>query len=100
MNCIKSSLLALCAVFLVTAQAGEDPSNFEIVSLSNRADLISGGGALLEGRVPKNMPLNKGRPSLHRPKVTRAVTPNASGRTPRRGGSRLVGGPHHLVPSR
>ncbi len=61
MNCMKSSFLAFGAVLLVTAQAGENPSNFEIVSLSNRADLISGGDALLEVRVPKNVPLNKVR---------------------------------------
>ena len=43
MNSVKLSFLALGAVFLVTAQAGEDrpPPNFEIVSLSNRADTIS-----------------------------------------------------------
>src|SRR5882762_5979579 len=59
MNCMKSLLLALCAVFLVTAQAGEGPSKFEIVSLSNRADLVSGGDALLEVRVPENVRLNQ-----------------------------------------
>src|SRR5437660_2508708 len=59
MNCMKSSFLAFGAVLLVTAQAGEGPSNFEIVSLSNRADLISGGDALLEVRVPKNVPLDQ-----------------------------------------
>ena len=37
MNCIKSSLLAFGAVLLVTAQAGEGPSRFEIVSLSKPA---------------------------------------------------------------
>ena len=46
-------------VVTVAAQAGEGPSNFEIVSLSNRADLVSGGDALLEVRVPKNVPLNQ-----------------------------------------
>src|SRR5712672_101647 len=59
MNCMKSSFLALGAVFLVTAQAGEGPSNFEIVSLSNRADLVSGGDALLEVRVPKSVALSQ-----------------------------------------
>ena len=34
MNCMKSSFLALGALLLVTAQAGEGPSNFAIVSLS------------------------------------------------------------------
>src|SRR6266478_6629447 len=81
MNCIKSSFLALSAVVLVTAQAGEGPSNFEIVSLSNRADLISGGDALVEVRVPKNMPLNKVRLSLNGHNVTGAFTANAATRT-------------------
>src|SRR5882672_8661497 len=59
MNRMKLSFLALGAALLVTAQAGEDPSNFEIVTLSNRADLISGGDALVEVRVPKTVPLHQ-----------------------------------------
>ena len=35
------------------------PFNFEIPTLSNRADLISDGDALVEVRVPKNVPMNK-----------------------------------------
>jgi len=42
MNFIRSSFLALGMVVTVAAQAGEGPSNFEIVSLSNRTDLVSG----------------------------------------------------------
>src|SRR5438552_18005865 len=72
MNCIKSSFLAFGAVLLVTAQAGEGPSNFEIVSLSNRADLISGGDALLEVRVPKNVPLDQVSLRLNNRDVTAA----------------------------
>src|SRR6267143_5530676 len=72
MNSIKLSFLALGAVFLVAAQAGEDrrPANFEIVTLSNRADLISGGDALVEVRVPKSVALNMGRLSLNGRDVT------------------------------
>ncbi len=92
MNSIKSSFLALGAVFLVTAQAGEGPSNFEIVSLSNRADLISGGDALLEVRVPKNVSLNKVRLSLNGHDVTGAFTANAAARTLRGVVSGLVEG--------
>jgi len=33
--------------------------NFEIVTLSNRADLISGGDALVEVRVPKGVALTR-----------------------------------------
>jgi hypothetical protein len=36
-----------------------ESSNFEIRTLSNRADLISDGDALVEVRVPKNVPLHK-----------------------------------------
>src|SRR5216684_3427716 len=97
MNCIKSSLLALCAVFLVTAEAGEGPSNFEIVTLSNRADLVSGGDALLEVRVPKNMPLNKVRLSLNGHDVTGAFTANAAARTLRGLVSGLVDGRNDFV---
>ncbi|TMH11023.1 MAG: hypothetical protein E6H70_16280, partial [Betaproteobacteria bacterium] len=81
MNCIKSSFLAFGAVFLVTAQAGEDrsQSNFEIVSLSNRADLISGGDALLEVRVPKTVPLHQVRLLLNGGDVTAMFRTDATG---------------------
>src|SRR5258705_8469339 len=92
MNCMKSSFLAFGAVLLATAQAGEGPSNFEIVSQSNRADLISGGDALLEVRVPKNVSLNKVRLSLNGNDVPGAFTANASARTLRGVVSGLVEG--------
>src|SRR5260221_570810 len=92
MNCMKSSFLAFGALLLATAQAGEGPSNFEIVSLSNRADLVSGGDALLEVRVPKNVSLNKVRLSLNGHDVTGAFTANAAARTLRGVVSGLVEG--------
>ena len=72
MNSIKLSFLALGALFLVAAQAGEDrpASNLEIVPLSNRADLNSGGDALVEVRVPKSVALNGVRLSLNGHDVT------------------------------
>src|SRR3989454_9276910 len=79
MNCIKSSFLALGAVLLATAQAGEEPSNFEIVSLSNRADLVSGGDALLEVRVPKNVPPHQVRLLLNGGDVTAMFRTDATG---------------------
>src|SRR6267143_288381 len=83
MNSIKLSFLALGALFLVAAQAEEDrpASNFEIVTLSNRADLISGGDALIEVRVPKGVAPNKVRLSLNDRDVTGAFTVNAAART-------------------
>ena len=41
------------------AAAQVPPFNFEIYTLSNRADLISDGNALVEVRVPKNVPMHK-----------------------------------------
>jgi hypothetical protein len=69
---MRLSFFALGAVFLVAAQAGEDrpASNFEIVTLSNRADLISGGDALVEVRVPKGVTPNQVRLSLNGHDVT------------------------------
>src|SRR5882762_9417699 len=83
MNSIKLSFLALGAVFLVAAQAGEDrrPANFEIVTLSNRADLISGGDALVEVRVPKGVAPSKVRLTLNGHDVTGAFTANEEART-------------------
>src|SRR5438445_5121540 len=83
MKSMKLSFLALGASFLVAAQAGEDrrPSNFEIVTLSNRADLISGGDALVEVRVPKGVAPNQVRLSLNGRDVTGAFTANAEART-------------------
>jgi len=97
MNCMKSPLLALGTLLLITAQAGAEPSNFEIVSLSNRADLISGGDALLEVRVPKSVALNTVRLSLNGHDVTGAFTANASARTLRGVVSGLVEGRNDFV---
>src|SRR2546425_6002472 len=83
MKSMKLSFLALGASFLVAAQAGEDrrPGQFEIVTLSNRADLISGGDALVEVRVPKSVAPNSVRLSLNGHDVTGAFTVNAEART-------------------
>src|SRR5437660_11709167 len=97
MNCMKSSLLAFGAVLLVTAQAGEGPSNFGIVSLSNRADLVSGGDALVEVRGPKSVALNAVRLSLNGHDVTGAFTANAAARTLRGVVSGLVQGRNDFV---
>ena len=40
-------------------QAQLPPFSYEIRTLSNRADLVSDGDALVEVLVPKNVPLNK-----------------------------------------
>src|SRR6267154_1854022 len=97
MNCMTSSFLALGAVFLVTAQAGEGPSNFEIVSLSNRADLVSGGDALLEVRVPKSVALNQVSLRLNGRVVTAAFETDAAARTLRGVVTGLVDGDNEFV---
>jgi hypothetical protein len=97
MNTIKSSFVALGAVFLVAAQAGENPSNFEIVSLSNRADLVSGGDALLEVRVPKNVPLNQVALRLNGRDVTGAFRANPAARTLRGVVTDLADGDNEFV---
>src|SRR5438445_7869297 len=82
---MRLSFLALGAVFLVAAQAGEDrsPSNFEIVTLSNRADLISGGDALVEVRVPKTVPLQQVKLSLNGRDVTATFRADSTARVMR-----------------
>src|SRR3989449_894811 len=99
MNAVNLSFLALGGLFLVAAQAGEDrrPSNFEIVTLSNRADLISGGDALVEVRVPRGVALNKVRLSLNGHDVTGASTANAAARTLRGLVTGLVEGRNDFV---
>jgi hypothetical protein len=68
--------LALAAVFLaVPLTAGADDDSFEIVTLSNRADLISGGDALVEVRVPKGVALNRVKVRLNGSDITSSFTP-------------------------
>jgi len=76
---------------------GEDRSNFEIVPLSNRADLVSGGDALLEVRVPKNVPLNQVTLQLNGRVVTGAFSANAVARTLRGVVTDLVDGDNEFV---
>ncbi|HZF20228.1 MAG TPA: DUF6351 family protein [Burkholderiales bacterium] len=97
MNFIKSSFLALGALLAVSTQAGEDRSNFEIVSLSNRADLVSGADALLEVRVPKNVPLNQVILRLNGRDVTRAFMTNAAASALRGVVTDLVDGDNEFV---
>jgi len=66
-------LLSACLFSAILVQSAEStPGNFEIVTLSNRADLISGGDALVEVRVPSNVPLKKVTLSLNGHDVTEA----------------------------
>src|SRR5512134_370360 len=60
-------LLGLAAAPLA---AHANNGHFEIVTLSNRADLVSGGDALLEVRVPKSVSLSQVRLKLNGRDVT------------------------------
>src|SRR5262245_49880131 len=97
MNFIKPSFLVLGAVLMVTAQAGEHSPGFEIVSLSNRADLVSGGDALLEVRVPRNVPLSQVILRLNGRVVTGVFRADAASRTLRGVVTDLVDGDNEFV---
>jgi len=63
----------LAAAGLVAASfpaLAHNNDDLEIVTLSNRADLVSGGDALVEVRVPKSVSLSKVRVELNGRKVT------------------------------
>src|SRR5882762_6595439 len=55
--------------------------NFEIKTLSNRADLISDGDALVEVRVPRNVPMRKVTLTLNGTNVDAAFLADAEART-------------------
>jgi hypothetical protein len=87
------AVLAVLVSFLPPALAERDDdrdddrdqprANFEIRTLSNRADLISGGDALVEVRVPRNVPLHQVRLRLDGRNVTAAFRTDAATRTMR-----------------
>ena len=98
MSVLVRAVAALLACFAVAASVKDAASGqFEIVTLSNRADLISGGDALVEVRVPKGVALNKVRLSLNGHDVTGAFTANAAARTLRGLVTGLVEGRNDFV---
>ena len=73
-----------CAVLLALSfTAAATPQNFEIRTLSNRADLISGGDALVEVSVPSNLQFSKVRLLLNGEDVTASFKVDAASRTMR-----------------
>src|SRR5262252_7578409 len=95
---ILTLLLSLCLLTtLVATEAEPTPLNFEIVTLSNRADLISGGDALVEVRVPKNVPLKKVTVWLNGHEVTDSFQINEAARTMRGLVTGLVVGENELL---
>src|SRR2546425_5729545 len=98
MSVLVRAVAALLACFAVAASAKDAASSqFEIVTLSNRADLVSGGDALVEVRVPKSVALNQVRLSLNGHDVTGAFTANAATRTLRGLVTGLVEGRNDFV---
>ena len=90
-------VVLLSGLFAAAAWADEGGSNLEIVTLSNRADLISGGDALVEVRVPKQASLAKVKVKLNGTDITGSFTPNAAARTLRGLVTGLVDGRNDLV---
>ncbi len=76
---------------------GDRNGRLEIVTLSNRADLISGGDALVEVRVPKNVSLNQVTLELNGRKVTGTFKTNTAARTLRTVVTGLVHGDNEIV---
>src|SRR5256885_12597567 len=98
MSVLVHAVAALLACFAVAASAKDAASGrFEIVTLSNRADLISGGDALVEVRVPKSVAPSQVRLSLNSHDVTGAFTANAAAHTLRGLVRGLVEGRNDLV---
>ncbi len=64
-----------------SAEAQLPPFNFEISTLSNRADLVSDGDALVEVRVPKNVPMHKVMLTLNGADVRSSFVADDSART-------------------
>ena len=58
-----------------------DSNKFDIRTLSNRADLISGGDALVEVTVPRRVDLDDVVISLNGHNITAAFTRNSAART-------------------
>jgi hypothetical protein len=65
----------------VAGGAGLPPFNFEIRTLSNRADLLSDGDALIEVRVPKTVPMKKVALTLNGADVNDEFVADESDRT-------------------
>src|SRR6267142_526655 len=99
---LRVPAVVVCAVLLglsVAALAAPKPpkSNFEIRTLSNRADLISGGDALVEVSVPDKLQLKQVRLLLNGRDVTAAFRADAAGTTLRGVLTGLVDGAHDFI---
>jgi hypothetical protein len=95
---VSALVLSAClATVLTPALAHDDDDDLEIVTLSNRADLISGGDALVEVRAGRKVTLSKVKVKLNGRDVTNQFTVNKSARTLRGLVTGLVEGRNDLV---
>jgi len=93
----RTAALFLCAGFAAHAAPNLPPTNFEIITLSNRADLISGGNALVEVRVPNTVPLHHVKLLLNGKDITDSFVTDAAERTMRAVLTGLADGANNLV---
>ena len=91
---VFAALFVSLAVVASAAASAKDAASgqFEILTLSNRADLISGGDALVEVRVPGTVPLDQVTLWLNGLNVTAAFRTDTAARTMRGVLTGLVGG--------
>ena len=99
---MRISVLLLSGCFLPAslathAQPALPPLNFEIVTLSSRADLISGGDALVKVSVPITVPLDKVTLWLNEREVTEAFNADPATRTMRGVLTGLVDGENEFI---
>ena len=74
---VLAALFVSLAVVASAAASAKDAASghFDILTLSNRADFISGGDALVEVRVPQTVPLHQVTLWLNGRNVTAASAP-------------------------
>src|SRR4051794_26806407 len=84
MSIVVRAIAALLASLAVLAFAKDNASGqFEIRTLSNRADLISDGDALVEVGVPQTVPLQHVRLYVNGTDVTKSFRTDAAARVMR-----------------
>ena len=99
---VRASALLVGACFstlFFSAQAAPDlpRTNFDIVTVNNRADLVSGGNAMVEVSVPNTVPLHQVTLLLNGQDVTATFQTDAAARTMRGILTGLLVGENELV---
>src|SRR5205085_12425308 len=98
MSVVARGFAALLGCLAIVAFAKDNASGqFEIRTLSNRADLISGGDALVEVVVPQSAPLQHVRLYLNGRDVTATFRTDVAARVMRGLLTGLVAVPHEFL---